>query len=59
MPTRESREPALGEDVPPARAAQRAVAMFPDVIDVGLLVVGRNGQAIASNRNMASAQLVG
>ncbi|APR77883.1 Isoaspartyl aminopeptidase [Minicystis rosea] len=49
----------LVEDVSPARAAQRAVAMFPDVIDAGLLVAGREGQAVASNRNMASAMLVG
>jgi isoaspartyl peptidase/L-asparaginase-like protein (Ntn-hydrolase superfamily) len=49
----------LAEGIAPARAAQRAVAMFPDVIDVGILVVGRSGQAIASNRNMASAQIVG
>ena len=45
----------LAEDVPPARAAARAVALFPDVVDVGILVVGRNGHAVASNRNMANA----
>jgi L-asparaginase/beta-aspartyl-peptidase (threonine type) len=33
--------------------------MFPDIVDIGLLVVGRRGQAIASNRDMASAQIVG
>jgi isoaspartyl peptidase/L-asparaginase-like protein (Ntn-hydrolase superfamily) len=49
----------LAEDVAPSRAAQRAVAMFPDVVDVGLLVAGKDGQAVASNRNMASALLVG
>lgn len=49
----------LADDLPPTRAAQRAVAMFPEVIDAGLLVVGRDGQAIAANRNMASAVLVG
>ena len=49
----------LAEDIAPARAAQRAIAMFPDVIDVGILVVGKNGQAVAANRNMASAMLVG
>jgi L-asparaginase / beta-aspartyl-peptidase len=49
----------LAEDVPPARAAQRAVALFPDVVDVGVLVVGRSGQAVASNRNMASAVVLG
>jgi len=25
------------------------------VVDVGILVVGRNGHAVASNRNMANA----
>ena len=49
----------LAEGMAPARAAQRGVAMFPDVVDVGILVVGQSGQAIASNRDMASAQLVG
>ncbi len=47
----------LAEGVAPARAAQRAVAMFPDIVDVGILVVGRDGHAIASNRDMASAEL--
>ncbi|WP_104987378.1 isoaspartyl peptidase/L-asparaginase [Sorangium cellulosum] len=49
----------LADGVAPARAAQRGVAMFPDVIAVGVLVVGRTGQAIASNRNMPTAQIVG
>jgi L-asparaginase/beta-aspartyl-peptidase (threonine type) len=49
----------LAEGIAPARAAQRGVALFPDIVDVGLLVVGRQGQAIASNRNMAAAQLSG
>jgi beta-aspartyl-peptidase (threonine type) len=49
----------LADDVPPARAAQRAVAMFPDVVDVGILVVGRSGHAVVSNRSMASALLAG
>ncbi|WP_438020823.1 isoaspartyl peptidase/L-asparaginase [Sorangium sp. So ce315] len=49
----------LADGVAPARAAQRGVAMFPDVIAIGVLVLGRSGQAIASNRNMPSAQLVG
>jgi isoaspartyl peptidase/L-asparaginase-like protein (Ntn-hydrolase superfamily) len=49
----------LAEGIAPARAAQRAVAMFPEVIDAGVLVVGRTGQASASNRNMASAQILG
>jgi L-asparaginase / beta-aspartyl-peptidase len=49
----------LAEGIAPARAAQRGIALFPDIIDIGLLVVGRRGQAIASNRGMASAQIVG
>ena len=49
----------LAEGMPPERAAQRAVAMFPHVVDVGLLVVGKAGHAIASNRSMASATLSG
>lgn len=49
----------LAEGIAPARAAQRGIALFPDIIDIGLLVVSRRGQAIASNRGMASAQIVG
>lgn len=49
----------LAEGIAPARAAQRGVALFPDIVDIGLLVVGRRGEAIAANRNMASAQLSG
>jgi L-asparaginase/beta-aspartyl-peptidase (threonine type) len=49
----------LGEGIAPTRAAQRGLAMFPDIVDIGLLVVGKRGQAIAANRNMASAQIVG
>jgi L-asparaginase / beta-aspartyl-peptidase len=49
----------LAEGIAPARAAQRAVALFPEVVDVGVLVAGKRGHAIASNRNMASATLAG
>jgi L-asparaginase/beta-aspartyl-peptidase (threonine type) len=49
----------LEEGIPAARAAQRGVAKFPEIVDVGLLVASRDGQAIASNRNMASALIVG
>jgi isoaspartyl peptidase/L-asparaginase-like protein (Ntn-hydrolase superfamily) len=49
----------LADGVPPARAAQRAIAMFPEIIDAGVLVVGKDGQAVAANRNMASALLLG
>lgn len=47
----------LAEGIAPARAAQRGVAMFPDIVDVGILVAGRDGHAIASNRDMACAEL--
>jgi len=49
----------LEEGIPAARAAQRGVAKFPEIVDIGLLVASRDGQAIASNRNMASALIVG
>lgn len=49
----------LADGVVPARAAQRALALFPDVVDIGVLIVGRDGQAITSNRSMASAQILG
>lgn len=49
----------LAEGVAPAQAAERAIALFPAVIDVGLLVAGKAGQAIASNRDMAAAELAG
>ena len=49
----------LAEGIPPQRAAQRAVALFPDVIDVGVLVIGKEGHAVASNRDMAHADLTG
>src|SRR5262249_42895277 len=49
----------MEEGMAPARAAQRGVAMFPEVVDIGLLVVSRRGQVIVSNRNMASAEIVG
>ncbi|MDC0745556.1 isoaspartyl peptidase/L-asparaginase [Polyangium mundeleinium] len=34
-------------------------SLCTEIVDVGLLVASRDGQAIASNRNMASALLVG
>jgi L-asparaginase / beta-aspartyl-peptidase len=49
----------LAEGIAPQRAALRAIAMFPEVVDVGVLVVGRDGQAIAANRDMAAAELLG
>lgn len=49
----------LAEGIPPARAAQRAVALFPEIVDVGVLVASKHGHAIASNRDMASAALTG
>lgn len=41
--------------VSPDEAAQRAVAMFPHAIDIGVLVASVNDSAIAANRSMASA----
>jgi isoaspartyl peptidase/L-asparaginase-like protein (Ntn-hydrolase superfamily) len=38
-------------------AAARAVALFPQEIDVGVLVVGETDHAIAANRDMASAAI--
>jgi L-asparaginase/beta-aspartyl-peptidase (threonine type) len=49
----------LAEGVPPPRAASRGLALFPDIVDVGLLVAGKEGQAALSNRDMACTQLVG
>jgi L-asparaginase/beta-aspartyl-peptidase (threonine type) len=49
----------LAEGLAPARAAQRGLATFPDVIDVGLLVVGRTGHVVTSNRSMAHASIAG
>ena len=49
----------LTEGIAPARAASRGIASFPEVVDVGLLVVGKRGQCATSNRDMASALLVG
>ena len=40
-------------------AAARGVALFPNEVDVGLLVIGENDHAIAANRDMASASLAG
>ncbi|MEO5727330.1 MAG: isoaspartyl peptidase/L-asparaginase [Byssovorax sp.] len=49
----------LAEGIPPQRAAQRAVDLFPEVVDVGVLVIGKSGYAVASNRDMARAELTG
>jgi hypothetical protein len=35
------------------------VALFPDVVDVGVLVIGKEGHAVASNRDMAHAVIPG
>jgi L-asparaginase/beta-aspartyl-peptidase (threonine type) len=47
----------LAAGVSAREAADRAVALFPDAVDVGVLVAGRADAAIASNRSMAAAQL--
>lgn len=49
----------LAAGVAPDEAAKRAVALFPQAVDVGVLVVGRDGQGLADNREMACATLVG
>lgn len=49
----------LTQGMSPGQAAERAVAMFPEVVDVGVLVVGRDGHAVASNRDMAAAAVDG
>lgn len=43
----------------PEEAGARAVATFPHEVDVGVLVAGRTAHAVASNRDMACAILVG
>lgn len=48
----------LAEGIPAARAAQRGIALFPEVVDVGLLVATKDGQAVGANRDMASALIV-
>ncbi|MBI4951850.1 MAG: isoaspartyl peptidase/L-asparaginase [Myxococcales bacterium] len=48
----------LAAGVPARAAAERGVALFPTEIDVGLLVAGRDGEAVAANRSMASALVV-
>jgi isoaspartyl peptidase/L-asparaginase-like protein (Ntn-hydrolase superfamily) len=47
----------LAAGVSPSEAAARAVALFPQEVDVGVLVAGRRGAAIAANRSMAQAEL--
>lgn len=49
----------LADGMPAQIAAERGVAMFPQAIDVGLLVIGETDHAIAANRDMASAALAG
>jgi isoaspartyl peptidase/L-asparaginase-like protein (Ntn-hydrolase superfamily) len=49
----------LAAGVAPDEAAKRAVALFPQAVDVGVLVVGKSGQGIADNREMACATLLG
>ncbi len=49
----------VAEGLAPARAASRGLAMFPDVVDVGICVIGRTGHVVTSNRSMARAALAG
>jgi isoaspartyl peptidase/L-asparaginase-like protein (Ntn-hydrolase superfamily) len=47
---------ASGEEV--ARACDRAVALFPSDVPVGVIAISRRGRAVASNRDMASGEQV-
>jgi L-asparaginase/beta-aspartyl-peptidase (threonine type) len=49
----------LADGMPAQIAAERGVALFPQEIDVGLLVIGEEDHAIAANRDMARAALTG
>lgn len=49
----------LEQGMSPEAAGAKAVALFPQAVDVGLLIAGRAGQAVAANRDMAAALLVG
>jgi len=49
----------LADGMTAQAAADRAVALFPNEVDVGLLVVGETDHAVAANRDMASAALAG
>jgi len=49
----------LAAGAPVAEAAARGVALFAHEIDVGLLVASEREHAIASNRDMAAAELTG
>jgi beta-aspartyl-peptidase (threonine type) len=47
----------LEDGMPAQVAAERGVALYPNEVDIGLLVVGEADHAIASNRDMAAASL--
>ena len=49
----------LADGMTAQAAAERGVALFPQAIDVGLLVIGADDHAIAANRDMAAAALSG
>lgn len=49
----------LAQGMSATEAAERGVALFPQAIDVGLLVIGETDHAIRANRDMASAALAG
>lgn len=43
----------------PEAAGERAVALFPHEIDIGLLIASREGHAVSANRDMAKAIRLG
>jgi beta-aspartyl-peptidase (threonine type) len=49
----------LADGMPAQAAAGRAAAMFPNEIDVGVLVVGETDHGFAANRDMAAVALTG
>lgn len=49
----------LADGMPADLAAARAVALYPEAVDIGLLVVSETDHAVAANRDMASSVRVG
>jgi len=49
----------MEQGMSPEAAGARAVALFPHEVDVGLLILNEQGQAVSANRDMAAFVLVG
>ncbi|WEF34452.1 isoaspartyl peptidase/L-asparaginase [Pseudoduganella chitinolytica] len=49
----------IADGMPAQEAADKGVALFPDEIDVGIIVLGRRDAGSASNREMPFAQMSG